>query len=118
MNRTIRRYFGAILAGFPIALPLSPVWGSGTGAGTGDPQRAWEWCMREATKAAVWYGKLPAEQGVADAYRTCRSDFKVVLEKIPEAEDQSAFRRQIEADCTERVNFARRMIELGNPHEQ
>lgn len=118
MNRTIRRYLGAVLLVFPIILPLSPALASGTGPGTDNPVTAWKWCMQESTIAAAWYGKLPAEQGVADAYRTCRPDFKVVMDTIPEVEGRTEFRRQIMADHAERVNFARRMIELGNPHEQ
>jgi len=118
MKWTIRRYLGSVLAVSLPILTLSPALGSGTGPGTEDPLTSWEWCMQESTKAAVWHSKLPAEQGVVDAYRTCRPDFKAVLDKLPEAEAQSAFRRQIEADHAERVNFARRMIELGNPHEQ
>ena len=118
MKRTIRRCRGAVLAVFPIVLTLSPALASGTGPGTENPQKAWEWCIQEATQAAVWYGKLPPEQGVVDAYWTCRLDFQAALEKKPEAEDQSTFRRQIEKDHGTRVNFAQRMIELGNPHEQ
>ena len=74
--------------------------------------------MQESTKAAVWYSKLPAEQGVVDAYRTCRPDFKVVLAQITKDEDRAAFQRQIEADHVTRVKLARQMIELGNSHEQ
>ena len=118
MNRTIRRYLGAVLLVFPIILPLSPALARGTGPGTENLQRAWDWCMQEAAKAAVWYGKLQAEQGVIDAYRTCRLGFKVVMDTTPEVEARTEFRRQIKADRAERVNFARRMIELGNPHEQ
>lgn len=118
MNRTIRRYLGAVLLIFPIILPLSPVLASGTGPGIENPQRAWDWCMQEAAKAVVWYGNLQAEQGVIDAYRTCRPDFNVAMDTILEVEGRTEFRRQIEADHAERVNFARRMIELGNPHEQ
>lgn len=36
MNRTIRRYLGAVLAVFPLILPPSPTWASGRDAELGN----------------------------------------------------------------------------------
>ncbi|MCA0431623.1 MAG: hypothetical protein LCH46_00025 [Proteobacteria bacterium] len=93
----------------------APALASGTGPGDDNPVAAWDWCMQEAVKSAVWNAHLEPEAAVQDAYKVCRHDFKGALMSLADDTQRNALRAQSASDHSMRVAFAKEMKEKGDP---
>ena len=88
---------------------------SGTGPGDEGTVEAWDWCMQENVKAAVWAGDAP-ETAVQGAYKDCRPEFKAVLDALPDEPKRAALRQRAAGDRPMLMGFAKKMKKLGNPN--
>lgn len=88
---------------------------SGTGPDLNNPETVWDWCMQETTKWEVWHDKQPPELAVLTAYRTCRPDFKMLLDSLPSDAARSAYRAKVKIENGSRIAFGIEMLELGDP---
>jgi hypothetical protein len=79
------------------------------GPGDDNPEISWNYCMQEAIKAEVWSSKIAPEKVVANAYRVCRPEFKILMTSLPDDAARQAFRRKEKAYFPQHVAFAKRM---------
>jgi hypothetical protein len=107
----------ALIAALVLVGLAVPGQAGGTGPGGDDPIQAWDYCMQESIKAAVWVSKLSGEAAVKSAYRDCKPDFNAALASLPDAKARTKLRADAKRDHAMRLSFAEQMKATGNPQQ-
>jgi len=113
----VRKCITPLLMAYSISLfGLGTAHASGTGPDDNDPEAVWQWCMAETTKWQIWHDKQPPELAVATSYKTCRSDFKTLMDSLPTDSARNSYRAKVKADNNSLIAFGREMLRLGDPN--